>query len=409
MKQRNARTTVLASLACLAGTVGAAASAGSAQIMTQGAVMLPKNVAPQTAYGHSVALGNNFIAVGSTSDDRVMIYTRKFDGSYSYRATIMDPLGRGKGVGFSLDVDGNTLVAGAPETSFCSVGPQASGVLQVYEISTSGNSDNATRSYAELRHDGIDRIDKFGADVAIDGDTIIGGAPYANTVGHSSGTAYVFRKVASGWTQEAKLVALDAMQGDLAGWSVDIDGNTAVVGAPFDSSTLLAGGSVQVFDRTAAGWIHTATIEAPAVRKEAYFGVSVSLDAGRLVIGETGTNKAYVFRRAVDGRWNIEKTWGGSGQFGAFVEILGEEALVASPQSRYVNRYRFDGSAWQLLQTIKPQGVGMGSSGTQFGSAIDLGNGQAVIGARYAGESGVAMHYHTRLDGTPERSDTIAK
>ena len=71
----------------------------------------------------------------------------------------------------------------------------------------------------------------FGRSVAVDGDTIVIGAPYAGT----GGAVYVLR--ASDGAELAKLTASDAALNDLFGSSVAIDGSTIVVGATSVTTT----------------------------------------------------------------------------------------------------------------------------------------------------------------------------
>jgi hypothetical protein len=76
--------------------------------------------------------------------------------------------------------------------------------------------------------------------VAVSGDTAVVGAPNADdgVQGPGSGLAYVFERNWGGvdnWGQVSKLTASDGAAGDNFGWSVSIDGNTLVVGAPFDT------------------------------------------------------------------------------------------------------------------------------------------------------------------------------
>ena len=70
---------------------------------------------------------------------------------------------------------------------------------------------------------------------SISGNTLVVGA---NGQAGSTGAAYVFKRNAGGgdaWGQVSKLTASDGAAGDNFGWSVSIDGNTLVVGAPFDT------------------------------------------------------------------------------------------------------------------------------------------------------------------------------
>ena len=74
--------------------------------------------------------------------------------------------------------------------------------------------------------------DFFGGSVAISGDTVIVGA-YFNDVGANAnqGSVYIFTRSADVWTQQEKLTAGDGAANDLFGFSVAIDGDTALIGA----------------------------------------------------------------------------------------------------------------------------------------------------------------------------------
>ena len=75
--------------------------------------------------------------------------------------------------------------------------------------------------------------DQFGFSVAVDGDTIVIGADALNET-NRSGSAYVFTKPAAGWadsTEAAKLTGSGTGNGDRFGLSVSVDGLTAMVGS----------------------------------------------------------------------------------------------------------------------------------------------------------------------------------
>ncbi|HLO40030.1 MAG TPA: FG-GAP repeat protein [Phycisphaerales bacterium] len=378
-----------------------AASLAVGQQLVPRAILQPWDVSAETGYGNSAAFSGRFAAVGSMTDSKVMLYVQSLNGELVQAATLADPQGRGKGFGYSLAMQGSTLVAGLPMSNACvqTDGPDYSGVVQVIDLSGYASS-TSTRGYVELRHNGPDRLDSFGKSVAINGDTVIAGAPYDITLGTSSGTAYVFRKRGDVWSQEAKLVATDGRMGDLAGWAVDVHGDTAVVGAPMDSSTILFGGAVQVFTRVGSTWTHTATLEAPTPRKNGYFGVSAVVDNGRILVGETGGNRAYLFTRGAAGAWTLSKTFTGAGEFGAKVELMGSTALVSGPQNQFVNRYVFNGAQWTLAQSMKPAGVTMGGPSGQFGSSIAMSSEKSIlIGARFTGAAGAATVMQLPGDG----------
>jgi hypothetical protein len=95
---------------------------------------------------------------------------------------------------------------------------------------------------AELRGFNVAPGDAFGAALALDGTYAIVGAPGDDTEGGiDAGSAFIFVRDGSFWTQADKIIAADATAGDGFGASVAIDQAYAVVGAPEDD----AGGSIQ--------------------------------------------------------------------------------------------------------------------------------------------------------------------
>ena len=65
------------------------------------------------------------------------------------------------------------------------------------------------------------------------GDTVVVGAPYDDVGANADqGSAYVFVRSGAAWSQQQKLTASDGAAGDYFGYSVAISGDTVVVGAP---------------------------------------------------------------------------------------------------------------------------------------------------------------------------------
>ena len=80
------------------------------------------------------------------------------------------------------------------------------------------------------------RGDVFGYSVSIDGDTAVIGAYGDDDNGSYSGSAYVYVRSNGVWSEQAKLTASDGAASDRFGYSVSIDGDTAVIGAYFDQT-----------------------------------------------------------------------------------------------------------------------------------------------------------------------------
>jgi hypothetical protein len=146
--------------------------------------------------------------------------------------------------------------------------------------------------------------DSFGRDLELDGDTAFIGAPHKDDNGEDSGAAYMFTRTGSMWTEEFTLLPSDGTSGDQFGLSVALDGDTAVAGAPYDADNGDASGAVYVFTRSGGGWIEQAKLLASDGDAEDYFGGAVALDGDTVLIGARGdstngynSGAAYVFTR----------------------------------------------------------------------------------------------------------------
>ena len=146
-------------------------------------------------------------------------------------------------------------------------------------------------------------IDWFGQSVSISGDYAIVGAYNDDDNGTWSGSAYIFLKNDSGtWEQIEKLTASDAAHGDYFGYSVNISGNYAIVGAHGNSDYGSRSGSAYIFYNIAGTWEQIAKLTAPDAASNDYFGMSVSISDDYVIAGvyrddDNGTNSgsAYIF------------------------------------------------------------------------------------------------------------------
>jgi hypothetical protein len=110
-------------------------------------------------------------------------------------------------------------------------------------------------------------FDGFGNSVAISGETVVVGAPFDDgAAGFDQGGAYVFVRRGGGWSQQQKLLAADAAEGDQFGVSVALSGETVVVGAELGNGTgVFDQGSAYVFAdaETPSDTPSTITLKAP--------------------------------------------------------------------------------------------------------------------------------------------------
>ncbi|MCZ6850720.1 MAG: FG-GAP repeat protein, partial [Planctomycetota bacterium] len=146
------------------------------------------------------------------------------------------------GFGLSVSISGEVALIGAHGDGF------SSGSAYVFRF------DPENWQWVEeqklLASDGA-VFDQFGRAVAIDGDTAVIGAFDHEDVGPVFGAAYVFRFDPAGsgsWIEQQKLLPNPNPWTNFLGWSVAIDGDTAVIGAYGEDQQA---GAAYVFDLTA--------------------------------------------------------------------------------------------------------------------------------------------------------------
>ena len=247
---------------------------------TQQAYLKASNAEAQDAFGVSVSVSSNTVAVGASGESSNGInYNQSNNGSFA---------------------------AGA-----------------VYVFAREG-TNWFQRAY--LKASNVDAFDAFGGAVSISGDTLVVGANgeasnfsgVQNTGNHTaeqannslsvSGAAYIFVSDASGfeWTQQAYLKASNPGGGDGFGRSVSLSGDVVVVGAYFESSSVTGvnhptgqadngaygSGAAYVFTRAGTAWSQQAYVKASNTGAGShpsdvgdYFGFTVGVSGDTIVAG----------------------------------------------------------------------------------------------------------------------------
>ena len=146
--------------------------------------------------------------------------------------------------------------------------------------------------------------DRFGWSVSMDGDYAVVGAYNDDDRGTNSGAAYIFKRDGTTWTQQAKFTAADAAAEDQFGWSVCLNGDYAVVGANCDDDLGNNSGSAYIFKRVGTTWSQAAKLTATDVAAGDRFGFSVSINGDYALAGAfqnddhgTDSGSAYIFKR----------------------------------------------------------------------------------------------------------------
>ncbi len=367
----------------------------STSVLDPGALFEHKLTASDAAiydyFGYSVALSGETVVVGAYGDDNP-----KFNSGSAYvfvrNGTIWTQQQEltasdatvGDYVGYSVGISGDTIVVGAYAND-----DAGSTYMFVRNGTTWTLQQKLTASDAAA-------WDSFGYSVGISGETVVVGARSDDDGGSNSGSAYVFVRSGTIWTQQQKLTASDAAEGDQFGTSVTISGNTVVVGAGFDDDGGSASGSVYVFVRNGTTWTEEQKLTASDAAAGDLFGVPVAISEETVVAGafhdDDGggdSGSAYVFVR--DGAiWTQQQKLTASDatsndRFGVSVALSGEAIVVgthfdddAGTNSGSAYVFVRDGTTWTQEQKLTASDA---AADDQFGISVAISGETAVVGA----------------------------
>jgi len=285
-------------------------------------------------FGMSVSIEGDTAVIGAYGDDdytgSAYVYVRS-NGVWSeqQKLTASDGAEHDE-FGISVSIGGDTVVIGG-------VGDDDNGLISgsayVY-VRSNGVWSEQQKLTASYTVSG----DLFGISVSIDGDTAVIGAWGNDDNGSNSGSAYVYVRSNGVWTEQQKLTASDGATGDRFGYSVSIDGDTAVIGARYDDDNDSNSGSAYVYVRSNGVWSELQKLTASDGAAEDRFGYSVSIDGDTAVIGAYGddgyTGSAYVYARS-NGVWSeLQKLTASDGaaedHFGWSVAIDGDTVVIGA-------------------------------------------------------------------------------
>lgn len=304
------------------------------------------------------------------------------------------------GFGYTVAISGEVIAVGASGDDEMAGN---AGAVYVYERPGSGWTDGVET--AKLTASDAAIADHLGISISISGDTIVAGA----TGDGNNGSVYVFEKPSGGWvdgTETAKLTASDGVS-DEFGISVDVSGDTIVIGARGDDDNGNNAGSVYVFMEPGGGWI-TATEDAKLTASDAHenqlFGNDVAIDENTIVIGAhgddtsgNGSGAAYVFTMPTGG-WatgtetaKLTASDGEASDFFGIVVAIDGDTVVAGASSDSVGSNADQGSAYVFIRG------GGWSTGTEtakltasdgawldeFGKSVSVSGDMVVVGAHW--------------------------
>jgi hypothetical protein len=245
--------------------------------------------------------------------------------------------------GLAVALQGDTALVAAQTHGTAGPPVNAHGSVFVYTRSA-GQFGNVQ----ELTGNDVLSAEYFGSSVALDGDTAVVGASRHNHAGAGtgSGSAFVFTRSGGVWTQQQELWGDNVSTNDMYGVSVAVSGDMVLVGAELHWYLGQPMGSAYVFTRSGTAWTQQKQLTPPDGASYDYFGQSVALVGDRALIGSSGhdhttTNKSgacYIFTGS-GANWTQEQEFAGTGTgtgsadgdgFGNAVALTSDTAVVGA-------------------------------------------------------------------------------
>ena len=291
---------------------------------------------------------------------------------------IADNGSAGDQFGFSVDIDGDYAVVGA--TGYSNFG----GTAYVFHKIGTNRWDKGT----QLAYSGLDT--GFGCSVSISGDYVLVGARNANS---NKGAAYIYQRTdTNSWGNRQILTASDITESKNFGLSVSLDGDYAAIGT-------YGAEAVYVFKKDSNGWSNPSETILKSTKSSAEkFGYSVSLDGDTLAIGayENDLSGAYVYERYGDNKWGnmyviTVPDKSNNRDFGISVAlddgylIIGDTAYGSQVQgAAFVYKRSSGGNIWENpVKLTAPDGT----AGDNFGTVAICGD-TILVGAKKAAVGG---------------------
>ncbi|MBN1599168.1 MAG: T9SS type A sorting domain-containing protein [Bacteroidales bacterium] len=395
-------------------------------------------------FGYAVAIDGDYAIVGAPQDKITLesgyimrfsgaayIYKRNGDGHWNIKQKLVPSDSRDFKTdcfGMAVDISGNYAIVGAPYESTNEQGAyykSEAGSAYIFVKNIYGNwvetqkiAGNENGTLEAYRTAG----DHFGWSVSISGNEVIVGAPQYDAFYTSGrrvvnvGCVFYFKKQRSGWKQISSYIpGLESSAGDEFGYSVKINGNNFIVGAPSEDedsegeNSIPGSGAVYIYSRLneESNWVNYAgKITASDRGYEDRFGCSVSLSDNYVIVGAEKEDEnsmsddsvyvagsAYIFVKENNSSWSQAQKLVAADRtpvsyFGNSVDIDNDYCIIGAKlihdyqgTSYIFNRDR-SGRWHQVSKLLASEPV----SGDNFGFSVAIDGHNVIVGAVYEDE-----------------------
>ncbi|RAM51305.1 MAG: hypothetical protein C6Y22_13225 [Hapalosiphonaceae cyanobacterium JJU2] len=299
-------------------------------------------------FGCSTATSGQWLIIGAYLDDiygvagdagSAFIFQLQNNGSWLQKQMLQPPeLKASDFFGWSVDIDGDWAIVG---TVLSDVVKPDGGAAYMFHLENGQWVQKDRLAPPELK-----ASDHFGDSVAIDGEWAIVGVRLAESPNAGdAGAAYIFHLENGVWVQKQKLQPPELKASDWFGWSVDINGEWAIVGARLTDIPGVAGdaGAAYIFHLENGQWVQKHRLQPPELKTD-WFGQSV----------------------AISGEW-------------AFVGAPYADALPGRVDTGAVYPFHLENGEWKQKPKLQPPDL---NNYDWFGNTLTINGNLAVVGAK---------------------------
>ncbi len=264
---------------------------------------LPSGATPEALgydlFGNAISIDGSWMVIGARQDQNGVLNDncgavylfQNIGGTWTYKEKHRAPVPQdGAAFGFSVDLSGDLLIVGSHNEDLEGIpvtNPFKQGAAYIYRFDTDNwqFSEKITAPIPE-------HMALFGVSVGISGDYAVVGSP-TKTVDAvaQAGAIYLFQRSSlDDWLTipVLELTVKNPVGGDWFGFSTAISGDHVLAGAFNRDDVGANAGAVYLYSRTGGNtWEQTDTIIASDAGDNGYFGMSVTMDATRAVVGAT--------------------------------------------------------------------------------------------------------------------------
>lgn len=345
--------------------------------------------------GYDIAIGEEYAVVsskGSNSKISLHFYKREETGwvlHYSRPNVIQTNV-----LNFTTTVaiDGEEAILGIKyDDDF------ESGATIVYRYKRNGTQWNKIQTI-DMPFEAING--SFGQAIAIEGDHILIGAQNQMIDGdQNKGKVFYYKKTNSEYELEQSITNTGNPLFGNFGWSVDIDGEYAVIGAPSDDIIPNElNGSISIYKYINGDWIFQEKKHSGNGQVNSFYGSAVSIEGDYIAVGAKGQTEGgfinhgavYVYKKQVN-TWTLHQVVKpneilGSSEFGKDVKLKNGYLLIGAPKEPNTENeemgaaylFRLQGDQWVQEAKIKSSNASVESL---FGNALDMNTNMMMIGA----------------------------